>query len=72
MSFVTFIPLMLALGICFIPVWLLRDAKHRRAQDYFVSSQQTRPEVVRNSSIAYALRMAAFGPLFAWGASGDL
>ena len=71
MSFVTFIPLMLALGICFIPVWLLRHAKHRRAQDYFVSSQQTRPEVVRNASIAYALRMAAFGPLFAWGASGD-
>ena len=72
MSLVTFLPLVLALGICFIPVWLLRRSDHRRAQDYFVSSQYTRPEVVRNSSIAYALRMAAFGPLFAWGASGDL
>jgi hypothetical protein len=72
MSFVTFLPLVLALGICFFPVWLLRYPDHRRAQDYFVSSQYTRPEVVRNSSIAYALRMAAFGPLFAWGASGDL
>jgi hypothetical protein len=71
MSFVTFLPLVLALGICFIPVWLLRHPDHRRAQDYFVSSHYTRPEVVRNSSIAYALRMAAFGPLFAWGASGD-
>jgi hypothetical protein len=72
MSFVTFLPLVLALGICFFPVWLLPYPDHRRAQDYFVSSQYTRPEVVRNSSIAYALRMAAFGPLFAWGASGDL
>jgi hypothetical protein len=71
MSFVTFLSLVLALGICFIPVWLLRRPDRRRAQDYFVSSQYTRPEVVRNSSIAYALRMAAFGPLFAWGASGD-
>jgi hypothetical protein len=72
MSFATFLPLLLALGICFIPVWLLRYPDYRRAQDYFVSSQYTRPEVVRNASIAYALRMAAFGPLFAWGASGDL
>ena len=72
MSFVTFLSLVLALGICFIPVWLLRRPDHMRAQDHFVSSQYTRPDVVRNSSIAYALRMAAFGPLFAWGASGDL
>jgi hypothetical protein len=72
MSFVTFLALVLALGICFIPVWLLRRPDHRRAQDYFVSSQYTRPEVIRNSSIAYALRMAAFGPLFACGARGDL
>ena len=72
MSFVTFLPVVLALGICFSPVWLLRRMHHSRAQDYFVSSQTTRPEVIRNSSIAYGLRMAAFGPLFAWGASGDL
>ena len=71
MSFITFLALLVALGICFVPVWLLRQPAYRRAQDYFVSSQSTRPEVVRNSAIAYALRMAAFGPLFAWGASGD-
>jgi hypothetical protein len=71
MSFATFLPLVLALGICFIPVWLLRQLDYKRAQDYFVSSQCTRPEVVRNASIAYALRMAAFGPLLAWGGSGD-
>jgi len=68
----TLLPLALALGIAFVPVWLLRDPGGGRAQDVFVASQPTRPEVVRNASIAYGLRMAAFGPLFAWGASGDL
>ena len=60
---------MLAIG--FVPVWLLRRAPNRRAQDYIVGAQRTRLAVVRNASIAYALRMAAFIPLFAWGASGD-
>src|SRR5687768_7004082 len=72
MSFLTYAPLLLALGICFVPVWLLRHANRGGAQAYFVSSHATRPEVVRNASIAYALRMAAFGPLLAWGASGEL
>src|SRR5262249_61204585 len=72
MSLVAFLLLALALLICFIPVWLLRQPEPKRAQDYLVASQYTRPEVVRNSSIAYSLRMAAFGPLLAWGASGDL
>ncbi len=72
MSLVCFLPPALALAICFAPVWLLRRPQHRRAQDYFVSSRHTRPQVVRNSSIAYALRLAVVGPLFAWGASGDL
>src|SRR5262245_6030377 len=67
-----FLPLVVALGICLVPVWLLRQRRRGRAQDYFVASQRTRPEVVRNASTAYALRMAAFGPLFAWGANGDL
>lgn len=71
MSLDAFLPVALALGICLIPVWLLRRPGAGRAQDYFVASQDTRPEVVRNSSIAYALRLAAIGPLFAWGASGD-
>src|SRR5438552_15877154 len=71
MSFLAFLPVALTLGICLVPVWLLRRRDYGRAQDYFVSSQNTPPEVIRNSSIAYSLRMAAFGPLFAWGASGD-
>ena len=72
MSLLAFLPLVVALGIWLVPVWLLRQRQCGRAQDYLVASQRTRPEVVRNASIAYALRMAAFGPLFAWGASGDL
>ena len=71
-SLVTFLPLAVALGICLVPVWLLRHAKNPRAQDYLVASRYTRPEVIGNASIGYALRMAALGPLFAWGASGDL
>jgi len=71
-SLVTFLPLAVALGICLVPVWLLRYSANQRAQDYLVASQYTRHEVIGNASIAYALRMAAFGPLFAWGASGDL
>ena len=59
----------LALGL--IPVFLLRRKAYPRAQDYFVSSDHTPPGVIQNSSIAYALKMAAFGPFFAWGASGD-
>jgi hypothetical protein len=62
----------ISLAACLIPVFLLRRKAYARAQDYFVSSDHTPPGVIQNSSIAYALKMAAFGPLFAWGASGDL
>ena len=71
-SLVTFLPLAVALGICLVPVCLLGHAESPRAQDYLVASRYTRPEVIGNASIGYALRMSAFGPLFAWGASGDL
>jgi hypothetical protein len=72
MSLATILVPALALGVALVPVWLLRRRSDARPQDRFVSSQPTRPEVVRNASIAYAARMAAFGPLVAWGASGDL
>jgi hypothetical protein len=71
MSLAVFLPLLLSLGICFVPVWLLRRQHDGRAQDYFISSQYTPPEVIRNSSIAKGLRMASFGPFFAFGARGD-
>src|SRR5215468_8066942 len=72
MSVVTFFPLAVALVVCLVPIWLLPRRRRRWARDYIVASQPTRPEIAGNASIAYALRMAAFGPLFAWGASGDL
>jgi hypothetical protein len=62
MSFALLLVPLLALGVAAAPVWLLRRA----------GARPTRPEVVRNTSIAYALRMAALGPLFLWGAGGDL
>jgi hypothetical protein len=61
----------ISLALCLIPVFLLRRKAYPRAQDYFVSSGHTPPGVIQNSSIAYALKMATFGPFFAWGASGD-
>src|SRR5215470_10596442 len=70
MPLVLIIPL-LSVVIYFIPTYLLRRRTYARAQDYFVSSCHTPPEVIRNSSVAYALNLATFGPFFVWGASGD-
>jgi hypothetical protein len=61
----------ISLALCLIPVFLLQRQAYARAQDYFVSSGHTPPGVIQNSSIAYALKMATFGPFFAWGAGGD-
>jgi hypothetical protein len=71
MSLLAFLPLAISLGICLVPAWLLRRREYARVQDYFVSSQYTPPEVIRNASIAHVLKMATFGPFFAFGASGD-
>jgi hypothetical protein len=70
MPFVLFLPL-ISLAIYLIPIYFLRRRTYPRAQDYFLSSGHTPPGVIRNSSVAYALNMATFGPFFAWGASGD-
>jgi hypothetical protein len=67
-----FLALVVFVGISLVPVLLLRRKSFPRAQDYFVSSDHTPPGVIRNSSIAYALKTAAFGPLLLWGAVGDL
>jgi hypothetical protein len=69
MSF--FLALAISLGICLVPVWLVRRAKPARAQDYFVASEPTSPDVLRNSLLVYFLRIATFALFFAWGASGD-
>jgi hypothetical protein len=67
-----FLALVVFVGISLVPVLLLRRKSYARAQDYYVSSDHTPPGVIRNSSIAYALKAAAFGPLLLWGATGDL
>src|SRR6202043_2987555 len=67
-----FLPLIIALGICLLPIWLLPRRNFQRPRDYFIASQPTPPDVIRNSAVGYPLRIAAFGPLFVWGASGDL
>jgi hypothetical protein len=69
MSF--FLPLAISLGICLVPVWLLRRAKPTRTLDYFIASRPTPPDVLRNSLLVYFLRIATFGLFFAWGANGD-
>jgi hypothetical protein len=67
-----FLPLIIALGICLLPIWLLQRRNLQRASEYFISSQPAPPDVIRNSAVAYPLRIAAFGPFFVWGASGNL
>src|SRR4029079_6675969 len=63
--------ILISLGICFVPVYLLGGRTLLRTQDFAVSSQATRAEVIGNSSAAYALRLIIFGLFFGWGASGD-
>lgn len=71
MPFPAVLLLMISIGLCLVPVFLLFRQRYVRAQDYFVSSGFTPPEVIRNSSTAHTLRLASFGPLFGWGAGGD-
>lgn len=71
MSLAVFLPLLLSLLICLVPVWLLRRQDFSDPQDYYVSAGYTPPEAIRNSSVAHALRLAAFGPFFAFGVAGD-
>jgi hypothetical protein len=53
------------------PAWLLRRQPRERAQDFFVSSPRISADVVRNASIAYAVRASVLGPCFALGAIGE-
>ena len=70
MPLVLILPLV-SLVIYLIPIMILRRKAYARAQDYFISSERSPPGVILNSSVAYALKMATFGPFFVWGASGD-
>jgi hypothetical protein len=72
MSLIGFAVVAASIAFCLTPIVLLRRDAYRRTQDYFVSSERTPPGAIQNSSIAYALKMATFGPLLVWGANGDL
>jgi hypothetical protein len=67
-----FLALMIVLGICLMPMWLLPRRNLLRAREYFVGSLPTPPDVIRNCYVAYPLRIATFGAFFAWGTSGAL
>jgi hypothetical protein len=71
MPVLAFLTSVAVISIFIIPVLLTQRHGYRRAQDYFVSSDHVLPKVIQNSSIAYAIGLATFGPFFAWGASGD-
>ena len=71
MSFLL-LPLLIALGICLLPIRLLPGWRGQAAREYFLSSQPTPPDVLRNAFVAHPLRIASFGPFFVWGASGEL
>jgi Na+/proline symporter len=71
MSLLALVPAALCLGLCLIPAWLLRRAKYVRAQDYFIASEHTPTAVIQNSAVACTLWMAALGPFFGWGATGN-
>lgn len=71
MSFATFLPLLISLGIYLVPVWLLRRQGGASARNYFASPRTIPPQAIQNSAIAYSLRMAVFGPVFVWGATGN-
>jgi hypothetical protein len=60
------------LGLCLIPAWLLGRTNYLRAQDYFIASEHTPPAVIQNASVACSLWMAALGPFFGWGATGNV
>ncbi|MBX9845398.1 MAG: hypothetical protein K2Z80_26670 [Xanthobacteraceae bacterium] len=72
MSFFDFAAVALSVAICLVPACLLRRQHHARAQDFFVSSRSTPLGVIGNSAVASTLRLAAVGPFFAWGATGDV
>ena len=71
MPFLAFLAPAAVLGIFIIPALLTRRQAHPSAQDDFVSPDHVLPKVIQNSSIAYAIGLATFGPFFAWGVSGN-
>lgn len=60
-----------SLALYLIPAALLHRSSYRFSRDYLVSARGTSDGIFQNSSIAYAIQLATFGPFFVWGVSGD-
>jgi hypothetical protein len=65
------IPIILSLALYFVPAVLFRRARYRLSRDYLVSARGASDSVFQNSSLAYAIQLATFGPFFVWGLTGD-
>ena len=63
--------IVLSLALYFIPAALLHRSRYRLSRDYLVSARGASDGIFQNSSIAYAIQLATFGPFFVWGVSGD-
>jgi hypothetical protein len=64
-------PIAAAVFVVFIVPVLLAQRHSASAQETFVSSGPVMPRVILNSTIAYAIGLVTFAPLFAWGVSGE-
>src|SRR5215470_2613148 len=71
MAFLIFLAPAVVLVLFLTPGLLLHRQAYFGAKQDFVSSDHVLPKVIQNSSIAYGVGLAALGPLFAWGASGE-
>ena len=60
-----------SLALYLIPAALLHRSSYRFSRDYLVSARGASDGIFQNSSIAYAIQLATFGPFFVWGVSGD-
>src|SRR5271169_525929 len=65
------LPIAATVLVIFIVPVLLAQRHSASAQETFLSSGPVMPRVIQNSTIAYAIGLVTFAPLFAWGVSGE-
>jgi hypothetical protein len=71
LDLVLWIPIVVSLALYFVPAVLFKRNRYLLSRDYLVSARGASDGVFQNSSLAYALQLATFGPFFVWGLSGD-
>jgi hypothetical protein len=72
MAFLIFLALATILVLFVTPGLLIRRPAYFGAEEDFASSDHVLPTVIQNSSVAYGVGLATLGPVFTWGANGDL